>query len=273
MFDFADAVFPAKRLVEIAGFMISLGRPELSWEVDVRFENNITLDVLKLMRESNGTLRFGLETVNDRLLDLVEKGNRMDVVRRLLEDSRQIGYKPFLMTIAGLPTEERHETEQLYDFLVEYRDTITYQISDFIVERNSPIHLDPEKFGIRIDDEERDTFNHHIRFERLKGYSKEEAGDVFKSILIRTMQEFHGARQINLEAEALNVSPSDALFRMALRVGDLELTDYCVKWNKRPFLELVPIRYKVRQENTWMQQEGTLFEIDPAIMEGELVSG
>jgi len=272
MFDFADAVFPAKRLVEIARFLISLGRPELSWEVDVRFENNISLEVLKLMKESNGTLRFGLETVNDRLLDLLEKGNLMDVVRRLLGDSRQIGYKPFLMTIAGLPTEERFETEQLYDFLCEYRDTITYQISDFIVERNSPIHLDPERFGIRIDDEERDTFNHHIRFERLRGYSNEEAGEVFKSILIRTMQEFSGARKMDLEAERRTISPKDSVYRMALRIGDLQLTDYCVKWNNRAFSGLVPIRYKVRQENTWMEDEGTLFEIDPVILEGELIA-
>lgn len=271
MFDFADAVFPAKRLVEMADFFIRKNRPELSWEVDVRFEGNIDKDVLTKMRDSRGTLRFGLETANERLLQLVRKGNRMDVVHRILDDSREIGYKPYLMTIVGLPTEEREEAEELYDFLSRYHDTVTYQIADFIVERNSPIQLKPEDFGLFISDEEQNSFHHNLRFSRLQGYSDEEAGEVFRDILVRTLQRFHGAHEVDVEAERTRVAPSDTVYRLSLRAGAFALENYWVKHNNVPFDQLVPIGYKLQQQFTDMSNRGTVFEIDPAAAEGALV--
>jgi radical SAM superfamily enzyme YgiQ (UPF0313 family) len=263
MFDFADAVFPAKRLIDIAQFFKEKNRPELSWEVDVRFEGNIDKDVLTQMRDSRGTLRFGLETANERLLELVQKGNRMDVVHRMLQDSRELGYKPFLMTIVGLPTEERNEAEELYDFLSEYHDTVTYQIADFIVERNSPIQLKPDDFGIHISDDEQESFHHNLRFTRLRGYSDDEAQEVYRDILVRTLQRFHGAREIDAERERTTVAPTDSVYRLSLRAGHFVLENYWVKHNGMPFEGLVPIGYKLQQQFTDMTARGTVFEIDP----------
>lgn len=263
MFDFADAVFPASRLMDIADFFIEMGRPELAWEVDVRFEANLSRDVLERMRDSRGTLRFGLETANERLLDLVRKGNRMDVVHRILDDSRELGYKPFLMTIVGLPTEERHEAEELYEFLSEYHDTVTYQIADFIVERNSPIQLQPEDYGIFITEDEQHSFHHNLRFSRLEGYGDEEAHEVFRNILVRTLQRFHGAREVDVDLERTRVAPSDSVYRLSLSAGHFRLENYWVKHNNQPFEGLAPIGYKVQQQVTDMADKGTVFEIDP----------
>ncbi|SCE97192.1 Radical SAM superfamily enzyme YgiQ, UPF0313 family [Micromonospora echinospora] len=269
-FDFADAVFPAKRLVELADFFIEKKRPELFWEVDVRFEGNIDKAVLTKMRDSQGTLRFGLETANERLLDLVRKGNRMEVVHRLLQDSRELGYKPFLMTIVGLPTEEREEAEELYQFLSDYHDTVTYQIADFIVERNSPIQLRPDDYGIHIDDDEQESFHHNLHFTRRAGYSDEEAQEVYRDILVRTMQRFKGAHEVDVEQERSRVAPDDSVYRLSLRAGSFALENYWVKHNNLPFEGLVPIGYKVQQQWTDMTDKGTVFEIDPDIALGAL---
>lgn len=270
LFDFADAVFPAKRLIDIADFFKEMDRPELSWEVDVRFEGNIDKEVLRQMRDSRGTLRFGLETANERLLELVKKGNRMDVVRRILDDSRELGYKPFLMTIVGLPTEERHEAEELYEFLSHYHDTVTYQIADFIVERNSPIQLKPDDFGITISEDEQQSFKHNLRFTRRAGYSDEDADGVYRDILIRTLQRFHGARQIDAELERLRVDPGDSVYRLSLRVGSIALENYWLKYNNLPFDRLVPIGYKLEQQFADISDRGTVFEIDPDAALGAL---
>ncbi len=268
LFDFADAVFPAKRLVDIADFFIEKGDPRLSWEVDVRFEANLNKDVLRKMRDSRGTLRLGLETANERLLQLVRKGNKMNVVHRFLQDSRELGYKPFLMTIIGLPTEERHEAEELYEFLCDYHDTITYQIADFIVERNSPIQISPEDYGIHITDDEQNSFHHNLRFTRLQGYGDEEAQEVYRSILVRTLQRFHGAREVDLEYERTHVAPTDSVYRLSLHAGHFALEDYWVKHNNMPFEGLVPIGYKLMQEFTDMSARGTVFEIEPEVALG-----
>jgi radical SAM superfamily enzyme YgiQ (UPF0313 family) len=268
LFDFADAVFPAKRLMDIADFFVEKARPELSWEVDVRFEGNIDKDVLIRMRDSRGMLRFGLETANERLLELVKKGNRMDVVHRILDDSRELGYKPFLMTIIGLPTEERHEAEELYRFLSDYHDTVTYQIADFIVERNSPIQLKPEDFGIEISADEQESFHHNLRFSRRQGYSDDDANEIYRDILVRTLQRFHGAREIDVELERTRVAPSDAVYRLSLRAGSFALENYWVKHNNMPFDGLVPIGYKLQQQFTDMSKRGTVFEIDPDVALG-----
>lgn len=260
--DFADAVFPARRLRDIADYFIELGRPDLSWEVDVRFERNIDRPTLELMKESRGTLRLGLETANERLLALVEKGNKMDVVHRFLNDCRDIGYKPFLMTIIGLPSETPDEAEELYHFLRDYHDTVTYQIADFVVERNSPIYFTPDRFGITIPESERRSFHHYIDFLRKEGYDDETARQVYRSILVRTLQEFRGARQIDLELERSTIGEGDSVFCMSLHAGALRLRDYHVKWNNLPFKGLVSIGYKLKQEFTDMSKEGTLFELN-----------
>jgi radical SAM superfamily enzyme YgiQ (UPF0313 family) len=223
--DFADAVFPARRLRDVANHFIELGRPELSWEVDVRFERNIDRPTLDLMKRSRGTLRLGLETANERLLELVEKGNRMDVVHRFLSDCREIDYKPFLMTIIGLPSETPAEAEELYEFLRDYHDTITYQIADFVVERNSPIYFTPDRFGITIPESERRSFHHYIDFKRREGYDDQTAGKVYRSILVRTLQEFRGACQLDLELERTTVGGRDSMFCLSLHAGALKLDD------------------------------------------------
>jgi hypothetical protein len=165
------------------------------------------------------------------------------------------------MTIIGLPSETPDEAEELYTFLRDYHDTITYQIADFVVERNSPIYFTPDRFGITIPEAERESFHHYIEFHRKDGYDDREARKVYRDILVRTLQEFRGARQLDLEEERSSVGPDDSVFCMSLHAGALELRNYYVKWNNLPFEGLVSIGYKLKQEFTDMSTEGTLFEL------------
>lgn len=253
--DFADAVFPARRLRSIAMFFLEFGREELRWEIDVRFEHNISKDLLELVQRSGGLLRFGLETTSERLLDLVKKGNRMKVVRRILTDSRELGYKPFLMTIVGLPSETVDDVHGLVDFLEEYSDTSTFQIADFMVEYGSSIHRAPQQFGIDIREPDTDRLSHHIPFQRITGYDNELARHALPGALSEILRRVHGS------GSAGDVdSQTTKSVELSFACGGITAPPARFHYNGLPFGGVVAIGYMLQQAVTPMKGMGVLLE-------------
>jgi radical SAM superfamily enzyme YgiQ (UPF0313 family) len=253
--DFADAVFPARRLRNIAEFFLQLGRDDLEWAIDVRFERNISKDLLELIQRSGGLLRFGLETASERLLELVKKGNRMEVVRRILSDSRELGYKPFLMTIVGLPSETVEDVHALVDFLAEYSDTSTFQIADFMVEYGSPIHRSPQEYGIEIASGDADKLSHHIPFRRLSGYGNETAQHAFLAALSEVLQRINGAGRAVVTDSGIAKT-----VKLTFASGKINVPPVRFRYNGRPFGGVVAIGYMMQQAVTPMSGAGVLIE-------------
>jgi anaerobic magnesium-protoporphyrin IX monomethyl ester cyclase len=131
-------------------------------------------------------LFFGLESANDRILSIIDKGCDQDTERSVLKNSSDAGIWNHLYLFFGFPTEEREEAEDTIQFTVENSETGTGHIhsvgqSIFALEKDSAIYHNPTKFKIDriIHDPDRDmaiVFDFDIK----TGMPREEVMDVYE---------------------------------------------------------------------------------------------
>jgi anaerobic magnesium-protoporphyrin IX monomethyl ester cyclase len=131
-------------------------------------------------------LFFGLESANDRILSIIDKGCDQDTERAVLKNSSDAGIWNHLYLFFGFPTEEREEAEDTIQFTVENSETGTGHIhsvgqSMFALEKDSAIYHNPAKFKIDriIHDPDRDmaiVFDFDIK----AGMPREEVMDVYE---------------------------------------------------------------------------------------------
>lgn len=127
----------------------------LQWTCEMRFEKNLTRDLLALMRDA-GCLKivFGLESFNQRVMDFMKKGIKQESVRRITEDCIDLGIAVHCYIIVGFPTETEEEALETMNFILENRRLNTsYGFSCqpclFDLEKEAPIMSDPGNYGIR----------------------------------------------------------------------------------------------------------------------------
>lgn len=132
-------------------------------------------------------LFFGLESANDRILSLIDKGTNQENEKIVLKNSSDAGIWNHLYLFFGFPTEERHEAEDTINFTREHGETgagIIHSVgqSIFTLEKDSAIYHDPGKFSIDrlIQDPAKDLaiiFDYEIH----KGMPREEVLEVYEN--------------------------------------------------------------------------------------------
>ena len=153
-FFFTDECFalsPTKRLCQ----QLVDRNLNLQWTCEMRFEKNLTKDLLAQMRDA-GCLKivFGLESFNQRVMDFMKKGIKQESVRRITEDCLDLGIAVHCYVIVGFPTETEEESLETMNFIVENtRLHSSYGFSCqpclFDLEKEAPIMSDPGGYGIR----------------------------------------------------------------------------------------------------------------------------
>jgi radical SAM family protein len=131
-------------------------------------------------------LFFGLESANDRILSIIDKGCDQATEELVLKNSSDAGIWNHLYLFFGFPTEERHEAEDTIQFTVENSELGTGIIhsvgqSTFALEKDSAVYHNPAKFKIDkiIHDPDRDmaiVFDFDIQ----AGMPQEEVRDVYE---------------------------------------------------------------------------------------------
>ncbi len=131
-------------------------------------------------------LFFGLESANDRILSIIDKGCDQATEKSVLKNSSDAGIWNHLYLFFGFPTEEREEAEDTIRFTVENSETGTGHIhsvgqSIFALEKDSAIYHNPGKFKVDriIHDPDRDmaiVFDFDIK----AGMPREEVMDVYE---------------------------------------------------------------------------------------------
>ena len=132
-------------------------------------------------------LFFGLESANDRILSIIDKGCDQETERAVLRHSSEAGIWNHLYLFFGFPTEERAEAEDTIQFTIENSEVesgIIHSVgqSIFALEKDSAIYHNPAKFKIDriIQDPERDmaiVFDYEIN----TGMPREEVMDVYEN--------------------------------------------------------------------------------------------
>ncbi len=179
------ALSPTKRLCQ----QILDRNLSLQWTAEMRFEKNLSRDLLRLMRDA-GCLKivFGLESFNQRVMDFMKKGITQDSVRRITEDCLDLGIAIHMYIIVGFPTETEAEAMETANFIIEHtRLNSSYGFSCqpclFDLEKEAPIMGDPGSYGIRrIMRPASEDLSLGFFYEVQEGMTPEEAERVYQHV-------------------------------------------------------------------------------------------
>ena len=104
-------------------------------------------------------LLFGLETASERVIQHMIKGTRRETMSQVLHASAQAGIWNHTFFFFGFPTETMQDAQETVNFLYAHQDSVhSASPGVFVLERFSPVHVDPTRFGVKhvIDDPDQD---------------------------------------------------------------------------------------------------------------------
>lgn len=167
--NFRDEAMRPSGLLGLSNRLIEDGA-DIKWSTDARLDRGLTYDILKTAHKAGlSILFFGLESINNRVIKLMNKGTHVDVSKRILTDAKMVGIGAHCFFICGFPTETIEEYQETVDFVIRNKDIIACQgCSEFSLGKHSPIAKEPEKYKIRILDKDYpDSASLNYKFERI----------------------------------------------------------------------------------------------------------
>lgn len=173
-FNFVDEMISAQRFEQIADEIIKE-------ELNIKYigmakpTKDFTYSIFKKMYDSGCRMMlWGVESANQRVLDLINKGTNVSDIKNALEDCARAGIKNHVFLIFGFPTETYDELMDTLRFVQDNKDILhCVNKGPFALEAGSEIFDNPEKFSItRIHD--REKILNKYKYETSKGLSYDE---------------------------------------------------------------------------------------------------
>lgn len=146
-----DAISPSY-LNKLSIEIIEEDSLSIYWGGEIRLEKKlINNNIIQNMRLSGCTLvSFGLESGNQRILNLIDKGIYLEDTEKILKFFYKSNIISQLMGFVGFPGETEKESLDTFDFLKKTASFWSIAgIGDFILTSGSIIAKNPNKFGIK----------------------------------------------------------------------------------------------------------------------------
>ena len=176
-FTFSDEAVSPHSLNDVSEEMIKRG-VEIRSLALLKFEKIMDEELfLKMKKAGFIFLMFGLESANDRVLALIDKGTTKEVEHDVLMKSHKAGIWNHSFLFFGFPTETQPEAQETIDFLKNNLQSIhSFGPGVFLLNRDSSCYQYPEKFSIEkiIEDPER-NISMNLDFVAKEGMTREEA--------------------------------------------------------------------------------------------------
>lgn len=179
-FHFVDEAAPPAGLRSLSTRLLERGL-QFSWWGNIRFEKTFDSDLTRLMSKAGCiAVTGGLEVASDRLLKLMNKGVSIEQVARVTKAFQDAGILVHAYLMYGFPTQSVQET---IDSLEIVRQLFHNGCLDsaywhrFSATIHSPIGREPEKFGIKIINQNKSEFaNNDLIFEDPTGCDHDKLG-------------------------------------------------------------------------------------------------
>lgn len=210
-YHFTDNAIRPRRMSAIADAIAESGL-EIYWTARTRFSPEITLEWCERVA-AGGLVRviFGVESASKRILDLMQKGFRIEDVPKVLQGLSKAGVDATLYLMVGFPSETKEEAYKTLNFIEKIQDSLTpyalYYVSPFAVPIASPIHKEPGKFEISKIAELPANYlgnPYSFEFETSSGMSRKEMSEVY--VEFRQKTEFMMSNRV--------LMPHDMLYRI-----------------------------------------------------------
>ncbi|MBI4881031.1 MAG: B12-binding domain-containing radical SAM protein [Planctomycetes bacterium] len=152
---FWDSLLPPRTMWELADMIAAEGL-DVSWFANTKFYDLFARpdQVKRLYDGGLRALHFGMESANQRVLDLMRKGTRIDRVPAMLRALHDGGILAQVSWFAGFPTETLEEHQDTVRFLERHRETIDLDVfvGSFYFEFGTYVAAHPEEFDAEIVD-------------------------------------------------------------------------------------------------------------------------
>ena len=149
---FTDSAASSALLSDLSRILIDRKVKNFKWTISLRADKNVTLE--RCMQFSSAGCSFvllGIETFNDRLLKVINKGTDIKTVNSALSNLSWAGIYTIASFIVGLPTETEEEAIKSYRNVIELKKKglINQTLFNFLVLWPlSEFYKRPEEYGI-----------------------------------------------------------------------------------------------------------------------------
>lgn len=179
-----DEAIELSLLAKISSLLIDQ-KLDIRYSTMSRFPRGISEDELRLIRDSGcDLLSFGMESIVDRVLGLMNKNIRSEDIRATLEKLRKIGIKSHVMFFIGFPGETEDEARETCSFVISNKDNISFAgFSTFSLAAGSTVYKHPERFGVKTIGKPQMLINDSFSYDVTTGLSQKEAGELSREFM------------------------------------------------------------------------------------------
>lgn len=123
---------------------------DIKWFYYSRVSRLYDEKMLKKAKENGCEMvMFGVETLNQRLLNFIKKGISADTSRYCLELFHKCGIKTFAWLMCNIPSETLEEVQEDYDEIIKLKDvTDAISVGTFMLQKNTDMYQDMKKYNI-----------------------------------------------------------------------------------------------------------------------------
>lgn len=127
---------------------------DIRWSAELRMEKVFSPARCEKMAEAGCVcVSFGMESGNQRILDLIDKGTKVQYMADTMRNFSGAGIAVQLMTFHGFPTETEAERKATVEFITtNKRYWASGGLGSFVLTGTAIIAKNPEKFGIKLMD-------------------------------------------------------------------------------------------------------------------------
>ncbi len=125
---------------------------EIRWSAELRMEKIFSLKRCRKMAQGGCVcVSFGMESGNQRILDLIDKGTRKEFMGETMKNFAQAGIAVQLMAFTDFPTETESERQETVKFIREHDEYWAMGgMGTFLLTGTAIIAKNPEAFGIEV---------------------------------------------------------------------------------------------------------------------------
>ena len=155
-FLFSDESYPPALFKKVSQLLVDQ-HVGIKWTTLIRFEETLQDQATWDLAATAGccTLYYGMESANERVLNLMDKHAKKSVIQRNLQMAEKAGIWNHVMAFYGFPGETFEEAMETRRFVLENQPVIhSLELFYFVAYRHTPMVRKPEQFGITIHKQE-----------------------------------------------------------------------------------------------------------------------
>ncbi|MBT7902588.1 radical SAM protein [Candidatus Woesearchaeota archaeon] len=163
-FFFIDDMISPSRLIELAEMLTPLN---VFWSCQLKPTKELIPILPKLYESGLRCVCWGIESGNQRILNLMKKGITTEIAEQVLLESKKVKIKNVVFIMFGFPTETESEFKDTISFLEKNSNNIDLiSTSLFGLQQGSKVYNDPKEFSIgKIIETPRTLLDDKISFE------------------------------------------------------------------------------------------------------------